>query len=192
MIIVEKISIHPSRFTTNLLAATGIANDWFQCWHFLPGMGCGDETLWWGAKRQRTTNHEGLDLLYWMDIKGERQELAPGTPVPVIYNGTVRAVTKDFLGNSVWVRHDGIKRDAFPFVLHTVYGHVTTQCQPGIHLTEGTMVGRIAQPQAGRAPAHLHLSLLAVHNDVPNSDLAWPLPIESSRIVILDPLPLVE
>lgn len=162
-------------------------------WVLEPGMGFGDLEVWWREGGRRDAAHEGLDLLACRGPRGRMLRLAPGSPVPAPWEGQVAAVVRDFIGASVFLRHE--PADAAGWRLHSVLGHLDPGpgLVPGRGVAAGEIVGVLAPPRAreGGAPAHLHLSLALVAPGVAGSGLDWAAVRDRGRVRLLDPAPLL-
>lgn len=144
-------------------------------WLFLPGMKFGDTAKWWGTGGTRERPHEGLDLLFLLDERGNRHLLPPGTAIPPLLSGIAVARLPDFLGETVILAHDLLDRTGRR--LHTFYAHLQPAAGPasGTSVATTSPVGIIATP-AGKpstCPPHLHLSLAWVDSSFSIQDFRW-------------------
>lgn len=172
----------------NRLDAAGFAG-----WDFLDGMRFGERAAWWRAGADRGAAHEGLDLLHYRTGGGERCSLLPGSRVPVVLPGRVVSVVGDFLGCSLFVEHDLLDRRGR--CLHTVLGHITPRCglEAGSLVQAGDEAGAIAEPAGGRTavPPHLHVTIAMISREGGPARLDWDALRDRSRVLLLDPLPLI-
>ena len=79
--------------------------DGFKQWLFQPGMLFLARQQWWGRERPRPTLHEGLDLCWYEDMEGRRRALDQTTVIPAPFAGTVVKISRDFLGQSIFLAH---------------------------------------------------------------------------------------
>ena len=118
--------IEPNSFHAWLLSANGLAECGFEEWLFDPGMMFGSDRKWWGGGGPRTTPHEGLDLCFFRVGLSATRRLLAGTKIPAAFEGTVVHMCDDYLGKTVFVKHQGIADEDRH--LFTIYGH--TQPRP--------------------------------------------------------------
>jgi len=185
-------SLEPSAFGERLIRWNGLDAAGFAAWEFLPGMRFGDREAWWRDGGDRDFPHEGLDVGWYRTAGGGRLALGAGVRVPAPWPGEVVAVIPDFLGTSVFVAH--AQRDGSGRRLHSVCGHLSPRSglAPGSAVGEGDEIGTIAAPAgADRVPPHLHLTLALLARDTAGATLGWPALRDPSRVLLLDPQPLL-
>jgi hypothetical protein len=179
-----------SSFAENLVRHNGLAVLGFREWAFLRGMLFDAEDGWWGSLKKRDRLHEGLDLCLYTDGQGRSHNLGSGAKIPVIYSGRVVKIDGDFLGKSIYVKHDF--RDGSGNFLYSVYGH--TNPRPDIDtkvaISEGEVVGTIAETRGKRIepPPHLHVSLVWASESLPVADLTWTTISAREAVKPIDPL----
>lgn len=144
-------------------------------WLAVPGMGFGDEARWWGDCGPRGEPHNGVDFREYEYATGGIVCLGAGSVVPVLREGEVVAVIKDFLGHSVFVSHGPAGGGGGGEVLLSACGHIMTAAgvEPGLLLRASDMLGRVSEYEDMPVPAHLHLSLLIVAEGTELSSLRW-------------------
>lgn len=178
------------RFFDYLLAANRPRLDGFKHWLFLPGMLFQARQQWWGHEKLRSTPHEGLDLCWFEDIAGQRQNLDHTIAVPVAFSGTVVNICSDFLGQSIFVAHD-----VFPEPgrrLYTALGHTTPR--PGLavgkNVAAGEIIAAVSAPARRKTivPPHLHISLALMPDAIPPAQLTWDNLGAAPTITLIDPL----
>jgi hypothetical protein len=113
--------------------------------------------------------------------------------VPVVLPGRVVSVVVDFLGCSLFVEHDLLDRQQRR--LHTVLGHITPRrgLEVGSPVRAGDAAGAIADA-AGRktaVPPHLHVTVAMIARAGGPARLDWDAMRDRSRVLLLDPLPLI-
>ena len=120
--------------------------DGFKEWVFEPGMQFGEKSKWWGGG-ERTTPHEGIDLLNYRDADGNTIKINPGMKIPAIFKGTVTAIKEDFLGKSIFIRHPQYHETKM--VLFTAYGHTEPDkgLFPGLPVKVNEIIGIVADGQ---------------------------------------------
>ncbi len=166
----------------------------FKEWIFHPAMLFGALYEWWGDWGKRERPHEGLDLCLYRTKEGSIHHLAEETKIPVILEGKISNVADDFLGESIFVSHGAY--DSNERQLYTIYGHVKpgNHIRPGERLSEGDIVGVIAETKnSGPAvPHHLHISVAWIPNTMHVQELGWQMINDLARVVFLDPLDVTE
>jgi len=181
-----------SQFTEHLIRANGLDNGAFKEWVFCPGMLFRANAQWWGDRRDRTTPHEGLDLLFYRDQEDRIHGLDDSTQIPAMYGGTVVGLIRDFLGVSVILRHQTPGDRARVFC--TMYGHTNpdSEMQVGQVVREGESIARLARTKDdARVRAHLHLSIGLVPTDFFFAGLDWAAIGDPEIVTLVDPLPAI-
>lgn len=150
----------------------------------------GSRLKWWG-RGHRDRPHEGLDMRLYRDREGRLQSLPGTTRIPVIYEGEVANIVKDFLGKSVFVRHDLRDRDGC--LLHTVYGHTEplTGVSRGSVFAEGDIIATLAAAGNRHIPPHLHVSMAWISPSLPQEGLNWATMGDPHLLRLMDPLPVL-
>ncbi len=161
-------------------------------WIFLPGMLFEDKQAWW-KNTPRQSPHEGVDLLYFADNSGQRQELPKQALIPPLWDGEVIAVFEDFLGSTVAVLHPVM--DGQGWRLISLYGHVhpLAECGAGVSAKEPLAEMACGKTRGTLAPPdHFHLSLGWLAPEWSVAELSWPGLWSNPGIRLIDPLPQVQ
>lgn len=151
----------------------------------------GSRQSWWGSRKPRPLPHEGVDLCHFLTEAGELGALGPGARVPVAWDGEVWAVSgDDFIGQSVYVRHEGPRG-----IFFTAYAHVAPRdgLRRGDRLTRGESLATLADP-AGRSlriAAHLHFSVMTFPDGLSRERLRWATMGAGHEVRFHDPTPLL-
>jgi murein DD-endopeptidase MepM/ murein hydrolase activator NlpD len=185
--------VKSSTFQDSLVLCNSVLGQEFAAWVFSPGMLFGARRKWWGDEGDRETPHEGLDLCFYRTHKGTILALAPGALIPSAFDGLVVKVSVDFLGKSLFIRHDGIT--AGRESLMTIFGHTAPVegLEVGSRLTGGQVIGSVAEPKPGqRVPPHLHVSTAWVSNAITDSELDWDKIAGSEHLRLIDPLTMLQ
>jgi murein DD-endopeptidase MepM/ murein hydrolase activator NlpD len=180
-----------SRFSQYLVACNGLERLRFKEWVFHPGMLFGSAEGWAGLAR-RDRLHEGVDFLLYRQRDGETFALTAKTRIPAMYDGEVVRIHNDFMGQSIWVRHnmsDGGRR------LCTAYGHTlpAPSLGAGDRVSEGQVIATVGDGNRKglKVPPHLHLSVAWVSEDLPRERLGWEAANDPRYVALLDPLKLI-
>jgi murein DD-endopeptidase MepM/ murein hydrolase activator NlpD len=162
-------------------------------WVFDAGMLFGAENRWWGDRGGRDGPHEGIDLSSYRTKEGEIRHLDENSRVPVIFSGRVMSVIDDFLGRSVFVKHAAGRSGRH---LYTIYGHLKPSpgTQTGMDLSEGDIIGTIADAREKRATirSHLHISVAWVPDSLQPEELDWRVIADPDRVELIDPLRVID
>ena len=100
-----RYAVEKTNFSEQLLECNGLREAGFHRWAFHPGMLFGAREKWWGDRGARPTPHEGIDLCLYTNEPGHLLELGESTRIPVMLDGEVTKIEKDYLGQSVYVSH---------------------------------------------------------------------------------------
>lgn len=177
-----------NRFFDDLVKLNQIKD--FSAWFFYSGMIFGSSDKWWGKGGERPDAHEGLDICYYKDHQGSVHRLEGMINVPVMYDGTVLAISDDdFLGKSIFIRHD--TRDSNDQILHSVYAHsVPVQ---GLSANQTVSQGEIIATMADISerglsiPGHIHVSMVFLPEDYSRDMLKWQILSLSYQARLVDP-----
>jgi len=173
-----------------------------QISHFLfpPGMLFNDTRQWWGSK-ERSHPHEGIDIYLMQRSDRATSTILPQMLVPAMLPGYLIHFHRDFLGETLYIRHPEIRQENA--VLHTLYAHIRptgrtlgVQASTGLScapfINKGQIVGTISPPpETSSVPAHLHISCVWIDQNQQVEDLNWEKMNVSSDIIFIDPLPFL-
>jgi murein DD-endopeptidase MepM/ murein hydrolase activator NlpD len=176
-------------FHDSLVSLNHIPIQQFSEWAFYPGMLFGAKGKWWGDKGERDTPHEGLDICFYKTGREKLLPVVPGTLIPSAFDGLVVKVSPDFLGESVFIRHDGIAEGQAR--LMTIFGHTSPVegLGAGSHVARGEVIGSVARPRPGqKVPPHLHVSIAWVNEAATDTELDWARIAGSKNVTLIDPL----
>jgi hypothetical protein len=182
-----------TKFGEYLIVCNGLSGLGFETWLFYPGMLFNARERWWGNGGSRDRPHEGLDLCFYKDSRGQTRNLNKDTQIPVMYTGEVVKIEDDFLGESIYVSHDIY--DSRGNRLLTVYGHTKpgNRINVGRSLREGDMFAAVADTGGERikAPSHLHISVAWVPPSVSYEKLDWGAISAPAVACLVDPLEII-
>lgn len=165
----------------------GIEN--FQHWLMEYGMGYLETKQWWMplSANQRPYPHEGVDLYSYM--AADVSQVKAGQPIPMICDGVLAAIHKDFIGFTFLVRTN--ITDPNKRTLYLAYAHVAPA--PDRELTVNTKVYQGDQPlviasSQYKCPAHLHLSTFWAKPDFDPLEFDWATVNENNKIELVKPV----
>ena len=178
------------RFFNHLLNANRPRLDGFKHWLFHPGMLFQARQQWWGLEQSRSTPHEGLDLCWFEDVAGNRLALDQTTVIPAPSAGTVVKISRDFLGQSIFLAHD---IEPMPGRrLYTALGHTNPveSLAEGQTVSEAEIIASISTPvnRKTTVPPHLHLTLAIIPDPVAREQLTWNYLGSGTEILLINPL----
>lgn len=195
-------NIHPEclvklagfRFTQMLIQANRINPSEFQRWAFLPGMRFGSTAKWWGDFGQRDFPHEGVDFCLYEHRSGQVCRIDETMRIPVMADGTVRAIFRDYLGQAVIVEHGTTADHEDRFL--SVYAHTRPRAdlRPGAAVRAGEVIATTADTRQSKAKIfpHLHLSLARPSPNLVYEDFVWNIMRDPDRITLMDPVNLID
>lgn len=179
---------HQSQLLKDLCEANGLGTVRFFAHE---AMLFGTRKSWWGSRKARPLPHEGVDLCRYRSDVGVPGSLMPGARIPVVRGGTVWAITDDdFIGRSIYVRHEGARG-----VFFTAYAHVSPRSglTEGDALVQGEVLASLSDPALRhlRICAHLHFSLMTFSDGLAKETLCWATMGAGEEVRFHDPTPLL-
>jgi murein DD-endopeptidase MepM/ murein hydrolase activator NlpD len=188
------VSLVKNRFTELLREANTIGPGDLNCWAFCPGMRFGSTEKWWGDHGQRDFPHEGIDLCLYEDSNGQLLRLDAKTRIPVISDGVIRAIFKDYLGQAVIVEHEDAESRSGKYL--SVYAHTRPidGLRLGATVRAGDIIASIADTRHSRAKIlpHLHLSIGRPSPDLAYENFVWNIMRDPGRVTLLNPMDAID
>jgi len=188
------VDFSKNQFAKMLVDANRIQTKQFKCWVFYPGMVFGSTDKWWGDYGQRDFPHEGVDFCLYEDRSGQLHRLDEKTRIPVMADGVVRAMFKDYLGQAVIVEHDDVQSDKVTYI--SVYAHTQPRedLSLGKSVRAGDIIATIADTRHSKANIlpHLHLSIGRPSLDLVYENFVWNIMRDPGRVALLDPMDVID
>ena len=177
-----------SGFTEHFIRANGLRKNDFEEWLLCSGMLFKAPNTWWGIQGKRKKLHEGLDLGFYRNQKKEIIGFNDSTKIPTIYDGVIVGIFNDFLGKSIFVKHEISSAD--DGTLFTIFGHVNPEKEiyPGMRLEEGEIIASVANSGKSRVSSHLHISIGWANKEITEEFLDWKVISSSETLKLIDPL----
>jgi murein DD-endopeptidase MepM/ murein hydrolase activator NlpD len=177
-----------SKFAEYFAKANNLSELDFAGWLLSPGMLFKATDRWWGTRKKRKTPHEGIDLGFYRNCKGKVIGFSGRTKIPALYDGIVVGVFDDFLGQSVFIRHE--ISNSGRGELFTVFGHTKPEARivSGKILKEGEVVATIASAERSKASPHLHLTMGLAQKEITRDLLDWNVICHSKAVDLIDPI----
>lgn len=177
------------------LVACNLLNEMgFEEWLFYPGMLFDSLEKWWEKRGQRPAPHEGTDFCLYKNKAGKECRLDETIRIPVMYDGKIVKIGKDFLGKSVYVSHD--IRNGYGKQLYSIYGHTEpySTIYKGCVLKEGDTFATISDSKKKKVDilSHLHITMAWIPESYPYERLNWTAIGErSGDITLLNPMEII-
>ena len=166
----------------------------FKEWIFYPGMLFKDREAWWTDNGFRPAPHEGIDLCFYRDNKGQVRRIGNGTKIPVMYTGEIVHIHDDFLGKSIYVRHS--IKDNSGNALHTIYGHTApmeTAMITGKRVREGDIIAEIAAlSKNSKIHPHIHITMAWIPETLSCKKLNWKTIGDPRLVTLCNPLEYID
>ena len=180
-----------SGFTEHFIRANGLGKNDFEEWLLCSGMLFKAPDKWWGIPGKRNKPHEGLDLGFYRNQKKEIIGFDDSTRIPTIYSGVIVGIFNDFLGKSIFIKHEISSAD--DGTLFTIFGHVNPEKEiyPGMRVEEGEIIASIASSGKSRMSPHLHISIGWAKKEITDKFLDWKVISSSEMLKLIDPLEII-
>jgi len=140
---------------------------------------------------KRKKLHEGLDLGFYRNQKKEIIGFDDSTRIPTIYDGVIVGIFNDFLGKSIFIKHEISSADNR--TLFTIFGHLNpdSEIYPGMRLQEGEIIASVASSGTSNVSSHLHISIGWAKKEITDEFLDWKEISSSETLKLIDPLEII-
>jgi len=190
----QNMSLKKSRFTAMIIEKNALDQSGFESWLFCHGMLFNSPDKWWGDHGRRDYPHEGIDLCLYSNRSRKICRIDENTRIPVMHDGVIRAMFKDYLGQAIIIEHGPCDGDSAGFL--AVYAHTQPQpgLEPGMAVKEGDIIATLADTGHSKAKIipHLHFSLGRPAESFSYEGFVWNIIREPEKIILLDPLPVID
>ena len=188
------MSLKKSRFTRMFIEKNALDQSGFESWIFCHGMLFNSPDKWWGDHGLRDFPHEGIDLCLYRDRSGKICRLDEKTRIPVMHDGVIKAMFKDYLGQAIVIEHE--KLDSATARLISFYAHTKpqTNIETGLIVKQGDIIATLADTSHSKANIipHLHFSLGYPFKSFSYDGFVWNIIRDPQKIILLDPLPVID
>lgn len=183
-----------SRFTEMLIAENALGQSGFDCWIFCRGMLFNAADKWWGDHGRRDYPHEGIDLCLYKDRSGGMRQIDVNTRIPVMHDGVVRAIFKDYLGRAVIIEHEYAGSNPARFISFYAHTKPRPEIEVGGTVKEGDIIATLADTANSKSKIipHLHLSLGFPSESFSYEGFAWNTVRDPEMISLQDPLAVID
>ena len=190
----QSMSLGKSRFTEMLLEENDLDQSGFDCWIFCHGMLFSSPDKWWGDYSQRDYPHEGVDLCLFRDRSRRIRRIDEKTRIPVMANGVIKAIFKDYLGQAIIIENEKIESNIGRFI--SIYAHTKPQANldVGVRVKEGDIIATLADTSHSKTPIlpHLHFSIGRPSESISYDEFVWNTIRNPEKIILVDPLPVID
>jgi murein DD-endopeptidase MepM/ murein hydrolase activator NlpD len=184
-----------SRFTEMLIAENDLdQSGGFDCWLFCRGMLFNSPDKWWGDHGRRDYPHEGIDLCLYNDRCGARRQMDANTRIPVLHDGVVRAIFKDYLGRAVIIEHEYDCGNSARFISFYAHTKPRPDIEVGRIVKKGEVIATLADTANSKSKikAHLHLSFGFPSDSFSYEGFVWNTVRDPEMIILQDPLAVID
>lgn len=183
-----------SDFTEMLIEANDPVLKGFDRWIFCQGMLFGSPDKWWGDHGQRDFPHEGIDLCLYRDSSRRIRRIDKKIRIPVMHDGTVRGIFKDYLGKAVIIEHHDRPGDPERFISFYAHTDPASDIEVGMILKAGDIIASLADTGNSKTAIipHLHLSLGLPTTSFSYDGFIWNTIRKPEMMILLDPLPVID
>ena len=166
----------------------------FERWIFFRGMLFNSSDKWWGDHGRRDYPHEGFDLCLYRDRSGRICRINEKTRIPVMHDGLVKAMFKDFLGQAVIIEHEYNHSSTGKIISFYAHTNPYPAVKVGTLVKEGDIIATLADTGNSKSKIlpHLHLSLGLPSKSFSYEEFTWDRFRDPSMMVLLDPLPVLD
>jgi len=188
------MSLKKSRFTEMIIEKNALDQSGIESWIFCRGMLFDSPDKWWGDHGLRDYPHEGIDLCLYRNRFHKICRIDEKTRIPVMHDGVIKAMFKDYLGQAIIIEHGTFDGDSPGFI--SVYAHTKPQAgiEPGMIVREGDIIATLADTSHSKANIipHLHFSLGRLAKSFSYDRFVWNIIREPDKIILFDPLPVID
>ena len=190
----KTIRFGKSRFTKMLIEKNLLDQNGFESWVFCRGMLFNSPSKWWGDHGGRDFPHEGIDLCLYRDRFRKIRRLDEKTRIPVMHDGEVKAMFKDYLGETVVIEHENPAGESGVFI--SLYAHTNPRPEvvTGVNVREGEIIATIGDTANSKSKIspHLHFSLGQPSDSISYEGFVWNTIRDPEMITLLNPLVVID
>jgi len=190
----KTLYLKKSRFTEMLIEKNALDRSGFERWIFCHGMLFNSPDKWWGDYGQRDYPHEGVDLCLYEDRSARIRRINERIKIPVMQDGVVKAIFKDFLGKTVIVEHEPDYNNTGKSISFYAHTNLQPEIEAGLIVKKGDIIATLADtgnPRSTIIP-HLHLSIGLPSEAFSYDRFVWNTIRRPEMITLLDPLAVID
>jgi murein DD-endopeptidase MepM/ murein hydrolase activator NlpD len=187
---IKNLYLKKNRFTEMLIEENALDQNGFECWIFCHGMLFNSPDKWWGDHGLRDYPHEGVDLCLYKDRANRIRRINEKTRIPVIQDGVVKAMFKDYLGKAIVIEHEHSGSDFGRFISFYAHTNPRSGIEDGVIVKEGDVITTLADASNSNSNIipHLHFSLGIPSKSFSYDGFVWNAIRKSEMVTLLDPL----
>ena len=191
---IKSLYLKKSRFTEMLIEENALDQSEFERWVFCRGMLFNSPDKWWGDLGLRDYPHEGIDLCMFKDRSSRIRRVNEKTRIPVMQDGMVKAIFKDYLGKAVVIEHEHCGSSTGRLL--SFYAHINPRAgiEEGVIVKEGDIIATLADTSNSKSNIipHLHFSLGLPSKVFSYDGFVWNTIRKPEMMTLLDPLAVID
>jgi len=166
----------------------------FKDWIFCRGMMFNSPDKWWGDHGLRDYPHEGIDICLYIDQFNRIHRINEKTQIPVIQDGVVKAMFKDYLGKAIIIEHENSGQDIGRFISFYAHTNPLSEIENGVIVKEGNVIATLANTSNSKAKIkpHLHFSIGLPSKSFSYDGFVWNTIRNPEMIILVDPLTVMD
>lgn len=191
---IKTLCLKKSRFTEMLIEENALDQSGFESWIFCQGMLFNSPDKWWGDHGLRDYPHEGIDLCLYRDRVNRISRINEKTRIPVMQDGVVKSMFKDYLGKAVVIEHEHPGIDTARFISFYAHTNPLPEIEDGVVVKEGDVIATLADTSNLKSNIipHLHFSLVLPSKSFSYDGFVWNTIRKPEMITLLDPLAAID
>ena len=191
---IKTLYLKKSRFTEMLIEENALDQSGFRSWIFCHGMLFNSPDKWWGDHGLRDYPHEGIDLCLCRDRVNRIRCMNEKTRIPVMQDGVVKAMFKDYLGKAVIIEHEHSGSDTGRFISFYAHTNPLSEIEDGVVVKEGDVIATLADTSNSKSNIipHLHFSLGLPSKSFSYDGFMWNTIRKPEVLTLLDPLAVID
>ena len=190
----KTMSLKIRRFTEMLIEENALDQNGFERWIFCQGMLFNSPVKWWGDHGRRDYPHEGIDLCLYQDPSMRIRRIDNKTRIPVMHDGVVKAIFKDYLGKTVIIEHEYTGSDTGRFISFYAHTNLHSEIEVGVIVKEGDIIATLGDTSNSKSHIipHLHFSIGLPSKSFSYDGFVWNAIRKPEMIILLDPLTVID
>ena len=192
--VIKSLYFKKNRFTEMIIEENALDQRGFENWIFCQGMLFNSPNKWWGDHGLRDYPHEGIDLCLYADQFNRIKRINEKTRIPVLQDGVVKAMFKDYLGKAIIIEHEHSGQDIGRFISFYAHTNPCPEIENGVILKEGDVIATLADTSNSKAKIkpHLHLSIGLPSKSFSYDGFVWNTIRDPEMITLQDPLAVMD
>jgi len=191
---IKSLYLRKSRFTEILIEENALDQSEFERWIFCRGMLFNSLDKWWGDLGLRDYPHEGIDLCMFKDRSSRIRRVNEKTRIPVMQDGMVKAIIKDYLGKAVVIEHEHCGSGTGRLLSFYAHTNPRAKIEDGVIVKEGDIIATLADTSNSKSNIipHLHFSLGLPSKVFSYKGFVWNTIRKPEMMTLLDPLAVID